>query len=304
MDLRPFARQTWALSKKNLKIVLVRCWLSTLIRALVFPILFLTLLLEIPNLARSRNVLGVAQPAPLRSLADSMIGNKKLAIVELGNLGSEFPPAIERLTKFLTADNVVHLDNEDQIRDACQVDYQGNSQCHAVVIFKDSPTSGRVNATWNYTIKADPSRRSGGIVDVFNRDGTTEGFYLPLQASIDNAITNSSVVPETFSYAYGDQAKYDRDVKRTFLSFAASILGFVFVITMIPVSHHVSSMMASERESGLSQLMDGMGGGLEWARVMSFVLTFDILYLPLWIILGSRKQFRSSTHSFIHMILT
>jgi ATP-binding cassette subfamily A (ABC1) protein 3 len=290
MDLRPFARQTWALSKKNLRIVIVRCWLSTLIRALILPILFLTLLLEIPNLARSRNVLGVAQPAPLRSLADSMIGDKKLAIVTLGNLGSGYPPAIDRLTRSLNADDVVHLDNEDQIRDACQVDYHGNSQCHAVVTFRDSPTSGRVNATWNYTIKADPSRTPSGIVDVFNRDGSIEGFYLPLQVSIDNAITNSSAIPETFSYAYGDQAIYNRDAKRSFLGFAASILGFVFVLTMIPVSHHVSSLMSSERESGLSQLMDGMGGDLEWARVMSFAITFDMLYLPLWIILGCRKH--------------
>lgn len=66
---------------------------------------------------------------------------------------------------------------------------------------------------------------------------------------------------------------------------------------MATVCYHVSSMLIMERESGLSQLMDAMGGPeTAWSRIASYMVTFDLLYLPLWIILGcSKSPFLSSS---------
>ncbi|ORY66061.1 uncharacterized protein BCR38DRAFT_465071 [Pseudomassariella vexata] len=283
MSFELFLRQTWALTKKNLIIIVVRCWLSTSIRALILPILVLTLLLEIPNLSKDPNRYGVGTPAPVQSLASSMHGSKKLAIVESPGLGPDFPEVLKRITGPLDSSKVTHLDTEDQVHGGCVVDFYGNSQCYAVLIFNDTPLSGRINATWNYTIKADPSR-SNAPFNVFDRNSNVQGFYLPLQLAVDNAIINSTVIPETYSFAYGDQAEHDRQQKRSFQGTAISIFSFVFFATMAPVAHHVACVMSLERESGITQLTHAI---TSWARIASYVITFDILYLPLWIILGS-----------------
>ena len=56
---------------------------------------------------------------------------------------------------------------------------------------------------------------------------------------------------------------------------------------MVSVAYHLASMMTYERESGMSQLLDAMSNGATPARILSYVLTFDLVYLPLWIILGA-----------------
>lgn len=139
-------RQTWALCRKNLTITLHRCWLSTLIRAYVLPILFIALLLEIPNLSSDGNGYGVGAPAKVATLAESMKGSAKpLAIIGSQNLGPDFPTALARLTGPLDKGRVLRLESESQIPGACAVDFHGKSNCHAVLIFHESPGSRRAN---------------------------------------------------------------------------------------------------------------------------------------------------------------
>ncbi|KAK9774832.1 hypothetical protein SCAR479_08387 [Seiridium cardinale] len=278
-------RQTWALTKKNFTIAIVRSWGWTLFRACIFPIIIVVLLLEIPNFSKSSNKYGVGSPATVKSLAQSMDRSKKLAIVQPPDLASDAQAALDRLTAPLDGSRVTRLDSSDQVWDACSVDYHGNSNCHAVLTFTDSPGSGKPNATWNYTIQVDPTRQSGGF-DVFNHDSIYEKFWIPLQVAIDNAIADSTTMPEAFPFAWGSQEQYDKQLKEMLLSYTLYILGFVFFLSMATVVHHISSMIATERESGLSQLVDAMGGGAAWPRVLSYILFFDLLYLPVWIVLG------------------
>ncbi|KAI1846673.1 hypothetical protein JX266_007246 [Neoarthrinium moseri] len=280
-----FGRQTWALTKKNFTLMVIRSPFWTAFRALILPILIVTLLLEIPNLAKSRDVYGTGSPAPVRSLAQSMDSSKKLAIVQHPDLASDAQDALKRLIEPLDSSKITILDNKDQIADSCNVDYHGNSNCHAVITINDSPGSGRVNATWNYTIQADPTRFTKNF-NVFDHGGNYEGFWAPLQVAIDNALTNSSVNPDMFSFVYGDQESYDRRQRESFLEASYSILPLAYFLSMLVMVYHLSSMMSSERATGLSQLVDAMGGGCAWPRVYSYVIIFDILYLPVWIIMG------------------
>jgi len=215
------------------------------------------------------------------------MGSKKLAIVQSPDLASDAKDALKRLTEPLDNNLVMYLDSNQDLS-ACNVDYNGNSNCHAVITFNDSPDSGRVNATWNYTIQVDPSKIKG-VFNVIDHNGPFEAFWLPLQVAIDNAIANNSDTPEAMSYDFSFQEARDKDAHRNFLMVALYILSFVFFISMAPVVHHLSSMMSSERGSGLSQLTDAMGGGVVWPRIFSYVVFFDLLYLPLWIILGCCK---------------
>ncbi|KAI0385976.1 P-loop containing nucleoside triphosphate hydrolase protein [Hypomontagnella monticulosa] len=288
MDFQTFGRQTWALTKKNLLITVTRKWFSTLLRSLVFPILVLVLLLEVQNFTKDNNRYGISNPRSIRSLADSMAATSKplILVQEPDTVGPDFQPVLEKITKPLDQSKLIYLEDSKEIDSRCPVDYNGNSPCHAVVIFKDSPLSGHVNATWNYTIRTDPSL-SAWSFNVFDANSATDKIYLPLQLAIENAMLNLTVNPDFMSYTGVTQAERDEASRKSFIAMSLYLLSFAYYITLIPVSHHVASMMSSERESGMSALIDAMGGGVAWPRVISYVITFDILYLPLWIIMGS-----------------
>ncbi|KAI1341443.1 hypothetical protein F5Y15DRAFT_431193 [Xylariaceae sp. FL0016] len=256
MMLKSTARQTWALMRKNLNII-TRKWFSTLLRSLILPIALLVLLLEIQNFSANKNKYDIGSPHFIRSLADSMQDSRPLVVVHNNTLGLDFPPVLEKIVQPLGS-KVVHLDDESKVDLKCPVDYHGSSPCHAVVIFNDSPLSGRENASWSYSIRADPSLASRRF-DVWDND----------------------------SAADRTQEEIDDSSRAAFQGLALYILSFVFFITMVPVAHHLSSMMAGERDSGMSQLIDAMGGGVAVPRVLSYVISFDLLYLPLWIILGA-----------------
>lgn len=61
-----FLQQTWTLAEKDLLIVLGRRYVSTLIRALIFPIVFTVVISNIRNWTASSGVNGVGTPSPLR----------------------------------------------------------------------------------------------------------------------------------------------------------------------------------------------------------------------------------------------
>ncbi|KAI1074427.1 P-loop containing nucleoside triphosphate hydrolase protein [Whalleya microplaca] len=290
MDYRSIGRQTWALTRKNFTIAVVRQWISTLLRSLVFPIVLLVLLLEIQNFSKDQNRYGIGSPRPVESLADSLRNSgKNLVLVQEPGLGSDFPPVLEKITEPLDQSKVIHLNDSSKIDSTCPVNYHGSSPCHAVVVFKDSPLSGNINATWNYTIKTDPAVDTFAF-NVYDVSGPSYSLYLPLQIAIENSMTNSSDNPDFMPFTAFTQEESDERSRKSFISIAEYTLSVVFYVTLIPVSHHVSSMMASERESGMSHLIDAMGGGLALPRVISYVVTFDILYLPLYIIMGALYQ--------------
>ena len=141
----------------------------------------------------------------------------------------------------------------------------------------------------------DPTRTSASRFNPLEHRGDVEGFFLPLQMSIDNALTGSSDVPEAFSFTSTDQATKDREVRDQYLQVATYILSFVFFASMMMVCHHVSSMITSERETGLSGLIDAMSGGAAWPRIASYMIVFDLLYLPLWVILGCSEFSSAAT---------
>ncbi|KAL7629619.1 hypothetical protein AAE478_001141 [Parahypoxylon ruwenzoriense] len=290
MNLHTFGRQTWALTRKNLIIAVVRKWFSTLLRSLVFPIALLVLLLEIQNFSRDTNKYGIGDIHPVRSLADSLTAvPKKLVLVQEPGLGPDFQPVLDEITNPLDSGKLIYLDGTNQIDATCPVDYRGNSPCHAVVVFKDSPLSGKPNATWNYTIRSDPSYDSWAF-DVFDTNSASDRVFLPLQSAIENAMANLTSKPDVLPFTAQTQEEVDESSRRSFISIALYTLSFVYYMTFIPVTHHVSGMMASERESGMSDLIDAMGGGVAWPRVLSYVVAFDILYLPLWIVMGALYQ--------------
>jgi hypothetical protein len=171
----------------------------------------------------------------------------------------------------------------------CPVDYHGHSPCLAAVLFTDSPGSSKTGL-WEYEIRTDPGLGDSGW-NVFNTNSAVERVILPLQSAIENAIGNLTETPDIQAFTADSQEEIDKLSRRNFQSIALYTLSFVFFITMVPVAHHIAGMMTYDRESGISQLMDAMGGSrTTWSRVISYIVTFDLLYLPLWIILGAGQS--------------
>ncbi|KAI1088816.1 hypothetical protein F5B19DRAFT_495977 [Rostrohypoxylon terebratum] len=286
MEIPSFWRQTWALTKKNIIIAVYRKWFSTLLRSLVFPLILQVLLLEIQNFAKDDNKYGVGDPHTIPTLAESMAASSKpLVLVQQPGLGSDFAPVLEKITGPLDSNKLIHLNDEDAIDVTCPVDYHGNSPCFAVVIFNDSPLSGHEGATWNYTIRTDPALDSVAF-NVYDTKSTTDQVYLPLQSAVENAMLNLTVSPAFLPYTYVTQEQKDDYSRKTYIALSLYLLSFIYYVTFIPVCQHLTSMIASERETGMSALIDAMGGGVAGPRVLSYVLFFYVLYLPLWIIMG------------------
>ncbi|KAJ3564459.1 hypothetical protein NPX13_g7837 [Xylaria arbuscula] len=287
MNSPTFLGQTVALVKKNLVIAVKRKWLSTIIRSLIIPIVLLVLLLEIQNFVKDQNRYGIGTIHPIRSLTDSLQGSKPIVVARSPNLGPDFPAFFDRFEKSLGDHHIIKSVDENEIDSTCPVDSHGHSPCHAAIIFTNSPGGEGEEDIWDYNIRADPAFLTYGF-NVYNTQSGIERIVLPLQLAIDSAITNSSEIPDIQAYTGSSQEEADEASRRSFQGLALYILSFVFFFTMVPVAHHVSGMVTHDRESGMSQLVDAMSGGSAvWARVISYVITFDILYLPLWIILGA-----------------
>ncbi len=280
-----FLRQTWALTKKTLLIAAVKHWFSTLIRAVLLPIAFIVLLANIRNFAFTQNGYGVGSPLPVRGLAESNPAHEKLVIVQPPGLGQD----VDRVAKAITAplypdQSVVYLTDANDLLTTCKESYQGVSQCFAAVVFNDSPLTIGKRSTWNYTIRAD-SALSGNKFTYNVHNSDAENVMLPWQVAIDNAITNSTIIPNEYMYTTVSQSAHDEDSRKTFQRLVVSTFGIAFFITLVSLIYHLVGMITAERESGMTQLIDAMGGSAG-ARICSYILAFDIMYLPGWIVFG------------------
>ncbi|KAJ1330980.1 ATP-binding cassette subfamily A (ABC1) member 3 [Microdochium nivale] len=283
-----FRSQLLALLRKNFMTVLVRSWKSTLFRAAVFPIVFVALLLCIPKFEAQPNKSNANSGVnSIRSLKDAM-GSKPLAIYRSPEIGSDINHVLETITKPLDSSLVRYLNVKDDAYTVCPVDYNGNSPCFAMVMFNDSPLSGRVNASWDYTMRFNPSAMSRDSIDVLDRDNIINAVRLPLLNAIESAMLNSTIEYDTMLFTtYSERAEQTAKWARYyFLQTCLSIINFAFYFVIASGAHHISSVICQDRDSGMSDLVDAMGGGAAWSRVISNILFFDALYLPSWIVLA------------------
>jgi ATP-binding cassette subfamily A (ABC1) protein 3 len=288
---RLFARQTWALTKKTLLIAVVRHWFSTLLRAVILPILFMALLSNIKNFLIARNGFGVGSPLPVYSLAYNLPANEKLVFVQPPGLGPDVETVVKKIADPLRAEKkfLVFLTEPEELVTTCRESLQGVSDCFAAVVFNDSPLTVGKNSIWNYTIRTD-SALSGGSFSASYHNNDPERVNLPFQVAIDNAITNSTIIPNEYLYTSISQATQDNDIRKTYQSLIISTYGIAFFIGLVSSIYHMVGMITTERESGMTQLIDAMGGSAA-ARICSYVLAFNIMYLPSWIVIGAREYF-------------
>jgi ATP-binding cassette, subfamily A (ABC1), member 3 len=288
--VRLWLRQTQALIQKILLITLTRHWLSTLIRSIIVPTLALSLILGIQKFTSSGNKYGTGNPAPAQTLHETIPDGAKFFFVQPPGSAADIAAAIEDIKKPLGHKaRIETVQTEEQLVAKCPTNINGVTDCYAAVVFNDSPLSTTGSRQWNYTLRISSSDVSSSF-DVNQAHVASWNPYLPLQLAVDQAITNSTDVPNTYMFTRTTAEQAGALHRREFVGMILSGLGIICFASMLSHVFHIVGMVASERESGMAQLIDVMGGGAASARVLSFVIAFDIIYLPSWIILGGGKS--------------
>ncbi|CAI6101462.1 unnamed protein product [Clonostachys chloroleuca] len=294
-----FLRQVWALTIKDLRIVLFGPWISTLIRALLFPILFVVFLCYSKNLFFAPTEQGIGQPHKVRSLADGLSnasgGREQLVFVDNGFRAGEIEHVISSLVASINSTEIEInvLKSEPELLAQCQSASSGTSKCIAAATFHSSPSEGE-SGRWNYTIRADGSLKGGSNVQ--SEDNDPQIYTLPLQRAIDLAIAgdvqSASQVVSEIPFTSMTNEDQRRRIQEGFMDRIDRILAIAYFIAMVGVVYQLAGRVATEREIGMAQLLDTMMPNTRrWetqaARLLSHLIAFVFVYAPGWIAMGA-----------------
>ncbi|KZL85570.1 abc transporter [Colletotrichum incanum] len=294
-------RQVRTLATKNFIILIARHPASTIYTALLLPII-LTVYLGIgKNLNSPQNDYGIAEPRPIRSLQDGLdaAGSSRNTVVFVNNglSGGDIDRVIGSLSEEVTraGKDATAIERPSEIGRICRSSFRATTSCYGAVIFHSSPNEGN-GGIWNYTLRGDGAFGSSFRVDDDNND--VQVYTLPLQRAVNSAIARrSSTEAELSSFSnmhewgFTDETEEERQAsaRRQYQHTLIDYLGVSFVLALIGVSYHLPGHVATEREKGLSQLIDSMmSTRYEWeaqvVRMLSSFYSFASIYLPGWII--------------------
>lgn len=289
-DHTALLRQTRALAYKNVLVTVIRRPAGFLFNTYVFPIAILWFLVALPSLLSSSVRNGVSSPASVKSLAETV--QKRLIIVKPDNLGADVSRVIDSFTESIPNDKIVFTNTESDLASLCATDLTGRSECHGAVVFVDSPLTpnnergGSTGKAWRYTIRADPALDERSF-DATSHHGAQEDVYLPLQVAIDRAITNSTSQPEVFRFTEQTQAEATKADLQNRVASVSQVYAFALFAAYYLTIYRLTRFITGERESGMSQLLDAMGGPMSpVSRVLSWLLVVDVLSIPCFLILG------------------
>ncbi|KAK8200614.1 hypothetical protein M8818_005928, partial [Zalaria obscura] len=240
---------------------------------------------------------GIGSPTPVRTFADALGasagGRNIVAFVNNGITGDDVQSVITNLSNTVTAQGktAITLNNDNELLDVCRSSIRGVSKCFAGISFQSSPSQGGI---WNYTIRADGS--FGSRIFVNSKSNDAEIYVLPLQHAVDSAIASrngtSLPLPEEYPFTSQTSEERQRNITRLYMGSLISILAVAYFIGVVGVCYQLTGQMAQERELGMSQLIEAMmPNKRRWEpqaiRLISNHLSFDILYLPSWVIMGA-----------------
>lgn len=242
---------------------------------------------------------GIGSPTPLRSFENALgaaAGNRNTVVfVNNGHTGGDIERVIGTLTDTVRgAGKIAQTVEQDvDLLTTCASSLRGASTCFGAISFHSSPTEGQ-GGGWNYTLRADGA--FGERIYVNQEDNDIQIYILPFQNAVDRAIVslNGTNFPATIDeYPFTDKTQEERDekIRTLYMGALIDIMAVAIYIGVCGVTYQLTGQMASEREGGISQLVEAMSPAKRpWhtqaARLLSNHLAFDIIYLPGWVIMG------------------
>jgi len=242
---------------------------------------------------------GIGNPTPIRSFENALLaaaGNRDTVVfVNNGHTGGDIENVIGTLSDTVRGAGRIAttVQQEVDLLTTCRGSLRGASTCYGAISFHSSPTEGD-GFGWNYTMRADGA--FGTNIYVNEEDNEIQVFILPFQSAVDRAIAslNGTQVPETIEeYPFTDKTQEERAerIRTLYMGALIDIMGVAIYIGVCGVTYQLTGQMASEREGGISQLVEAMSPAKKpWhtqaARLLSNHLAFDIIYVPGWILMG------------------
>ncbi|KAH0545393.1 hypothetical protein FGG08_000534 [Glutinoglossum americanum] len=296
-------RQTWALTLKTLLIALIRHLPSTFLRAFILPIAYMVFLANARRFLVPPAYYGIGTSAPIKDLSVAMDaasgGRNTVAFVNGGYEGGDIEKVINQSVALVEGKGkiVKVLRNETELVDVCRNSLRLVSSCFAAAVFHSSPTEGP-GGIWNYTLRTDAAL--GSRVDVRKSTNDVEVYIIPLQntidtiiASLNTTIDRSSLPSKVYEYPYTSRTNQEREdnIRTIFMNGIIDYTAVAFFVGVVGVIYQLVGFMATERETGMAQLIDAMATNIHtWqpqlARLVSHHLAFDIIYLPGWVIMS------------------
>lgn len=280
-------RQTWALTKKTLIIAGKRHIGSTVFRAFALPIIFVAFLSYARYLFVPASKHGIGEPAEVANLANIIPDGRKLVFVS-NNLGKEVDDLIEAVAKPVreAGKTVVVLEDLTELPIECKQSLRGSSKCYSAAVFNSYDEENG----WNYTLRGDSSFGDQLFVDTHDNDA--QKYILPLQHAIDFQIAganSSTPIPLEQIFTSTNEEERKANIRYFFQKAIVNALGIAFFLGHVGIIYQQVGFMAMEREVGLSQLIEAMGGR-KISRMLAYSLAYDMLYLPGWIIMAILLQ--------------
>lgn len=290
---------------KNFRVTLFRHPIVIILMAVIIPLILSAFFSFAKNLFVPPAQFGFGTPTEIRSLSDTFqvgrrSGRDKVVLVNNGFTGGDIDRVldeVERMTNDADSNiEVIRVDDEDGITNVCRSTLRGVTTCFNAVIMRSSPDEGN-GGFWNYTIRTDAAfARAFLEIDVEKESNPQQIYMLPMQRTVDTIIarlddSDFDALNATQQYPYTSDTQEEReaDIRRIYHGAITNFMGVVFIATVIWVTYHLTGLIATEREGGISQLIDAMTP-MRWgwmtlaARIIAHHLSFSIMYAPAWIV--------------------
>ncbi|KAI5464803.1 hypothetical protein BGZ63DRAFT_378729 [Mariannaea sp. PMI_226] len=319
-----FFKQVVTLMGKNLRILLFRHLLLCIIMAFILPIFLAAFFSFAKNLFVPPAIFGIASPHAVKSLAEAFKDAKgssrdKFVLVNSGFSGGNIDRVLDKLEEEAKAAadfmQVVRIKDENQLTTECRSSLRGVSTCFGAVVMRSSPNEGS-GAIWNYTLRTDGALlASVGKIDIDSSKNDQEVYLLPVQRTLDTIIvrlnhSSSTALDNTQEYPFTTLTPDERldRIREVYQKIITSWMAVAFVATVIWVTYHLTGFIASERESGMSVLIDSMMPvSKPWmaqaARIIAHHLSFSAIYAPAWIVASFTIRSGVFAHTSIAIVL-
>ncbi|KAI4190445.1 MAG: hypothetical protein LQ346_004915 [Caloplaca aetnensis] len=259
---------------------------------------------------------GISSPNPIRDLFTEVFdsstdlgGRERVVFVNSGYSGRQIDELITLLAKPLrdAGADVRIVSDEDALFDLCPSSLTGLSRCFGAATFEASPTEGP-GGVWSYVARMDAGL---GVSLYVNRDDNdAQKFVLPFIHVIDAGIASLSgsiglPAPQDmaeYPFTYETREERDNEIHEFFMRALVNYLAVTLFIGMCGITYHLPGHFASERELGLSSLIDAMLYAQHrvhamLVRLVSVYLSFASIYMPAWIASGVIASQLIFTHS-------
>ncbi|MBE3110821.1 MAG: ATP-binding cassette domain-containing protein, partial [Acidobacteria bacterium] len=318
-----FLRQTGTLVRKNITILLGRHAGNTIIWAFAVPVILAALFSFIKNLLLPPALYGIGTPSPIRTLPEALgvaadDGRDAVVFVNNGLSGGDIDRVIEALVADVQgAGKVVErTEDEGDLQNLCKSSLRGVTRCFGAVVFHSSPDEGS-GELWNYTMRMDGALSPINI-NVERNDNDAEVYVLPFQYAIDSAISaldgsneNVQKLPnrvDAYPVTNLTDDEYEAKVLELYMRAIVNAFGVLFVAGILFITYHLAGFVTTERESGMSRLLDAMMPvSKRWhaqaSRFLSTHLSFSLIYLPGWVVAALIMRFGVFQNTSIGIVL-